>query len=229
MQLIKEPSVQEHYQEDGGAGLTTSNITTIEKHKIKKWKWNKKPHKYRALLWKKMIIIPLVDVDCMNFLYIGNKTYKPHLIIWTQAFPLKILKVCTLQKKVQSWPQSYSNLIYATEGAPNCASVISSEGALIAITPYDYPQGRPLFEHTPVLDNNLSINVTMTLVTMITIMTDITKITRNVKWHEMWNDTKCQMTQNVKWHKMSNETKWKIKRNDTWHMTYDTWQITNDT
>ena len=60
-------------------------------------------------------------------------------------------------------------------------SIVSSEGALIAITPYDYPQGRPLFEHTPVLDNNLSINVTMTLVTMITIMTDITKITRNVK------------------------------------------------
>ena len=52
---------------------------------------------------------------------------------------------------------------------------ISSEGALIAITPYDYPQQHPLFEHTPVLDNNLNINAMMTLVTMITIKTEITK------------------------------------------------------
>ena len=44
------------------------------------------------------------------------------------------------------------------------AVFVSSEGALIAITPYDYPQQHPLFEHTPVLDNNLSINATMTLV-----------------------------------------------------------------
>ena len=34
--------------------------------------------------------------------------------------------------------------------------IFSSEGALIAITPYDYP-AHPLFEHTPVLDNNLNI------------------------------------------------------------------------
>ena len=34
--------------------------------------------------------------------------------------------------------------------------IISSEGALVAITPYDYP-ARPLFEDTPVLDNNFSI------------------------------------------------------------------------
>ena len=53
--------------------------------------------------------------------------------------------------------------------------IFSSEGALIAITPYDYPQGKPLFEHTPVLDNNLNINAMMTLVTMITIKTEITK------------------------------------------------------
>ena len=55
--------------------------------------------------------------------------------------------------------------------------IISSEGALIAITPYDYPQQQqhPLFEHTPVLDNNLNINAMMTLVTMITIKTEITK------------------------------------------------------
>ena len=52
---------------------------------------------------------------------------------------------------------------------------VSSEGALIAITPYDYPQQHPLFEHTPVLDNNLNINAMMTLVTMITIKTEITK------------------------------------------------------
>ena len=50
--------------------------------------------------------------------------------------------------------------------------IFSSEGALIAITPYDYPR-RPLFEHTPVLD----INAMMTLVTMITIKTEITKTT----------------------------------------------------
>ena len=35
--------------------------------------------------------------------------------------------------------------------------IISSEGALVAIKPYDYPR-HPLFEHTPVLDNNFSIN-----------------------------------------------------------------------
>ena len=35
--------------------------------------------------------------------------------------------------------------------------LVSSEGALIAITPYDYPQQHPLFEDTPVLDNNLHI------------------------------------------------------------------------
>ena len=63
--------------------------------------------------------------------------------------------------------------------------IFSSEGALIAIT--------PLFEHTPVLDNNLSINAMLTLVTMITMMSEITKITWNVKLHEIWNDTKCQV------------------------------------
>ena len=34
---------------------------------------------------------------------------------------------------------------------------------------------RPLFEHTPVLDNNFNKNAMMTLVTMITIKTEITK------------------------------------------------------
>ena len=34
--------------------------------------------------------------------------------------------------------------------------VVSSEGALYVILPYDYPaaQQHPLFEHTPVLNNN---------------------------------------------------------------------------
>ena len=34
--------------------------------------------------------------------------------------------------------------------------IFSSEGALVAVPPYDYTQQqqRPLFEHTPVLDNN---------------------------------------------------------------------------
>ena len=35
------------------------------------------------------------------------------------------------------------------------SSFFSSEGALVAIPPYDYPwRQQPLFEHTPVLDNN---------------------------------------------------------------------------
>ena len=56
----------------------------------------------------------------------------------------------------------------------------------------------------------------------------ITKITRNIKWHEMWNDTECQMTQNVKWHEMSNDTEWQMTQNEKfkemtqWHMSHDT-------
>ena len=38
-------------------------------------------------------------------------------------------------------------------------------------------QQRPLFEHTPVLNNNLSIDAMMTLVTVITMMTKTTKMT----------------------------------------------------
>ena len=60
-------------------------------------------------------------------------------------------------------------------------AIFSSEGALIAITPYDYPQGKPLFEHTPALDNNLNIIAMMTLVTIISMINKITKITRNIK------------------------------------------------
>ena len=32
--------------------------------------------------------------------------------------------------------------------------IFSSEGALYVILPYDYPAAHPLFEHTPVLNNN---------------------------------------------------------------------------
>ena len=61
---------------------------------------------------------------------------------------------------------------------------VSSEGALIAITPYDYTH--PLFEHTPVLDNNLNkINAMMTLVAMITIKTEITKTTSAHEQHQL--------------------------------------------
>ena len=69
---------------------------------------------------------------------------------------------------------------------------------------------RPLFENTPVLDNNLNINALMTLTMM-------NKITRNVKWHKISNGTKCQMTQNVKWHKVSNDTKCQMTQNIKWH------------
>ena len=98
---------------------------------------------------------------------------------------------------------------------------------------------RPLFENTPVLDNNLNINALMTLTMMNKITRNVKwhkisngtkcQMTQNVKWHKVSNDTKCQMTQNIKWHKMSNDTKFQMTRNDTWHMTYDTWQMTNKT
>ena len=98
---------------------------------------------------------------------------------------------------------------------------------------------RPLFENTPVLDNNLNINALMTLTMMNKITRNVKwhkisngtkcQMTQNVKWHKVSNDTKCQMTQNIKWHKMSNDTKFQMTRNDTWHMTYDTWQMTNET
>ena len=57
--------------------------------------------------------------------------------------------------------------------------LISSEGALYVILPYDYPaQQRAHFLTTHrSLTTTLSINAMMTLVTMISIMTKITKIT----------------------------------------------------
>ena len=36
----------------------------------------------------------------------------------------------------------------------NWVQFVSSEGALYVIMPYDYPAAQPLFEHTPVLNNN---------------------------------------------------------------------------
>ena len=35
-----------------------------------------------------------------------------------------------------------------------CCLFVSSEGALYVILPYDYPAQQPLFEHTPVLNDN---------------------------------------------------------------------------
>ena len=97
---------------------------------------------------------------------------------------------------------------------------------------------RPLFENTPVLDNNLNINALMTLTMMNKITRNVKwhkisngtkcQMTQNVKWHKVSNDTKCQMTQNIKWHKMSNDTKFQMTRNDTWHMTHDKWQMRHD-
>ena len=55
---------------------------------------------------------------------------------------------------ILTFPSGKSDII-SSEGA-----LVSSEGALVAVPPYDYTQQqqRPLFEHTPVLDNNFSIN-----------------------------------------------------------------------
>ena len=39
-------------------------------------------------------------------------------------------------------------------GFPGVPDFVSSEGALYVILPYDYPAQQPLFEHTPVLNNN---------------------------------------------------------------------------
>ena len=51
--------------------------------------------------------------------------------------------------------------------------VVSSKGALYVILPYDYTH--PLFENTPVLDNNLTITAIMTMVTIITMMNNISR------------------------------------------------------
>ena len=43
-----------------------------------------------------------------------------------------------------------------TQNGDPISNIISSEGALYVILPYDYPaaQRHPLFEHTPVLNDN---------------------------------------------------------------------------
>ena len=49
----------------------------------------------------------------------------------------------------------YNNIIvvFVNPSFKNSNIVFSSEGALYVILPYDYPAA-PLFEHTPVLNNN---------------------------------------------------------------------------
>ena len=95
--------------------------------------------------------------------------------------------------------------------------LVSSEGALIAITPYDYPAAATFWAFTGPRQQLAAHNAMMTLVTLITIMTEINKITRNVKWHKMWNDRECQMTRNIKWHEMSNDTKCEMTQIVKWH------------
>ena len=96
------------------------------------------------------------------------------------TFRLSKQKLITRTQICQVFDSGLSNMgsvvfLFATTAWNLLILFVSSEGALIAITPYDYPQQHPLFEHTPVLDNNLNINAMMTLVTMITIKTEITK------------------------------------------------------
>ena len=47
-------------------------------------------------------------------------------------------------------------------------------------------RGNPLFEHTPVLDDNLNMNATMTLVTVIKIKSEIIKTTSAHKQHQQY-------------------------------------------
>ena len=49
-----------------------------------------------------------------------------------------------------------SKQIFSLISFVQLSSVVSSEGALYVIVPYDYPAAaqHPLFEHTPVLNNN---------------------------------------------------------------------------
>ena len=95
------------------------------------------------------------------------------------------LMKCDISKQIDGWKTI--NAMYVSpekswhESDPppfwvvaKIAAVVSSEGALVAVPPYDYTQQRPLFEHTPVLDNNFSINAMKTLVTMITMIAKIT-------------------------------------------------------
>ena len=104
---------------------------------------------------------------------------------------------------------------------------ISSEGALIAITPYDYTA--PTFwAHTgprQQLEHKwwLWWQILLWWLRSHKMSNDTEcQMTQNVKWHKMSNDT-CQMTQNVKWHTMSNDTKRQMTQNVKRH------KMSNDT
>ena len=91
---------------------------------------------------------------------------------------LDLLRGVVISQLPQASPRLYTPPVYSDPPVLIKYTLwfVSSEGALRAITPYDYlQQQHPLFEHTPVLDNNLNINAMMTLLTMITIKTEITE------------------------------------------------------
>ena len=64
MPVLEALSILEHYQEDGGAGLTTSNITTIEKYT------NKQKHKYTNARQMAVLALPSLSI-LLNNDYIG--------------------------------------------------------------------------------------------------------------------------------------------------------------
>ena len=125
-----------------------------------------------------------------------------------------IISDCNQSETSSPWGISTSGSIQTSSGSLGTSSILLAPKELY--TWYCPMTIRPLFENTPVLDNNLNIDALMTLTMM-------NKITRNVKWHKISNGTKCQMTQNVKWHKVSNDTKCQMTQNIKWH------KISNDT
>ena len=177
--------------------------------------------------------------------YRGSLWYPQWIIISSgmQFFQTKYLET---RNKVACWGLPWAfQALFGPFLYSNMCSVSTSYSSSFLLAPkelytwYCPMTIRPLFENTPVLDNNLNINALMTLTMMNKITRNVKwhkisngtkcQMTQNVKWHKVSNDTKCQMTQNIKWHKMSNDTKFQMTRNDTWHMTYDTWQMTNKT
>ena len=74
------------------------------------------------------------------------------------------------------WIVPYGSVSAGRENVRFLFFFFNSEGAIYVIMPYDYP-AQPLFEHTPVLNNNFEYYAMMTLLTMISMMTKITKIT----------------------------------------------------
>ena len=61
--------------------------------------------------------------------------------------PVRVVLVLS----IKSWHVNHT-MLYAEKQLP-IGILISSEGALYVILPYDY-QAHPLFEHTPVLNGN---------------------------------------------------------------------------